>query len=108
MVITITGSPMFKLPLSQRQIRLFRMISTVHYDARCREAGQVGGFLYGWAMGGPIDGSAHKMGLLLKLGEYSFPLGVHEAKEVGDICRSIRRAMEMADIFRDRWVEEVS
>ena len=48
MKITITGSPVFHLGIDLATVEALISLSIKHYDATCRAAGQVGGFLYGW------------------------------------------------------------
>ena len=48
MNIKITGQPIFWLTISLTAVEALRKLSKLHYDGKCKEAGEPGGFLWGW------------------------------------------------------------
>jgi hypothetical protein len=48
MKIEITAVPRYWLHMSLPHAKLLQKLSSMHYDAKCKSAGLVGGFLYGW------------------------------------------------------------
>jgi hypothetical protein len=48
MKIFIQGVPHFHWQPTHAHIALLTALSGMHYDARCKEASCVGGFIYGW------------------------------------------------------------
>lgn len=48
MKFEIVGRPDFWFHLDPAQLKVLISLSNVHYDATCRAAASVGGFIYGW------------------------------------------------------------
>lgn len=48
MKITVKGEPIFYLEIDMATVDLLLETSRSHYDANCRQAGRIGGFIYGW------------------------------------------------------------
>lgn len=48
MKVKITAQPVFHLPIPVETIKLLMQMAAHHYDSRCKSAGLLGGFLYGW------------------------------------------------------------
>ena len=46
----IVALPKFQLTLTPEEIRVIVDCSKLHYDAVCRQASALGGFVYGWKM----------------------------------------------------------
>lgn len=44
----ITGRPEFHFVLDKTTLDLIHQLSVSHYDAKCRGASRLGGFIYGW------------------------------------------------------------
>lgn len=48
MKIEITAVPRYWLHMSLAHAMLLQKLSSIHYDSKCKRAGLLGGFLYGW------------------------------------------------------------
>ena len=48
MKATMFATARYTLAFKQEEIQILLLCSVLHYDSTCREASQVGGFLYGW------------------------------------------------------------
>ena len=48
MDIEVRYKPYFQLQMSVVLIDRLMKLADAHYDGRCRQAGRVGGFIYGW------------------------------------------------------------
>ena len=48
MKIEINGRPQFNFTLTDEQMAVLTLLSDLHYDAACKMANMVGGFIYGW------------------------------------------------------------
>lgn len=48
MKIEMTAKPVFHFDLNPDQLRILLWCSEHHYDAVCKGASRVGGFIYGW------------------------------------------------------------
>lgn len=100
--VTTVMRPRFQLTLSKSLVELLMKLSSVHYDRRCREAGQIGGFLYGWRnhfvvfdMDVPVETDSHELDTLLKIMEgapHLQPDDRDRIKVLGDQIREQLRA----------------
>lgn len=52
---TITAKPIYQLWITLAQLAILQQGSRLHYDHKCQQASQLGGFLYGWANCAPFD-----------------------------------------------------
>jgi hypothetical protein len=48
MKVSITGIPHFNLIFKKSTINVLMELSACHYDGTCKDAGKIGGFVYGW------------------------------------------------------------
>ena len=48
MKFTIHASPQFDLDITSDQLTMLAELAALHYDAACKSAAEVGGFIYGW------------------------------------------------------------
>lgn len=48
MKFKILGRPEFWFKPTTVQLRVLLLLSSLHYDGKCNQASQVGGFIYGW------------------------------------------------------------
>ena len=46
--IVVYGKPVFDFTISAQEIEMLVDLSTRHYDATCKMASALGGFIYGW------------------------------------------------------------
>lgn len=88
--IEITWSPIFWLDLTVEQVNLLMQMSAMHYDARCKQAGQVGGFLYGWSNQVRWRDEAMQAGPLMH--------GPWLCKAVADDLNTLMKIMEWAPV----------
>lgn len=120
MKIEIRGKPEFWMELDLATCQLLRQLSAAHYDARCRAAGNRGGFLYGWENRlTPIEGgddtparvtaSFGDLDLTLKLCEQARYLGsAEDVQRVLDYRRDVHYALGVSNNVTKDWRFTVS
>jgi len=116
MKISIHGKPEFHLPLTMAHVELLTACSEAHYDHRCKQASQVGGFIYGWKnrLAFPTDleelnlvsGDWGDLDLCLKILEASHYMNVSKAL-ITELRTAFYSAMRAATRLRDVWVYEL-
>lgn len=80
MKIEVVARPLFNLPLPLETVKLLMLMSSRHYDGRCKSASAVGGFIYGWnnsvtySPDLPVSATFHELDVTLKICENTMAL----------------------------------
>lgn len=117
MKIEITAVPKFHLSLSYPDATFLSELAAMHYDATCKNAGRLGGFLYGWinhltladaceAADTTVDATWRELDICLKILENT---GTDEQRDRASALRmAFRRAMDRASVLLGMWNSEDS
>ena len=99
--------PEFYLSMNAETARLMQRLSAMHYDGRCKAAGQPGGFVFGWVnwtMGPepetPVHATTHEMDTAMKILEMPPPLTAEERELLIDLRNTINKAMREAGVWK--------
>jgi len=118
MKITIQGVARFAWSPTAEHLAVLYKLSGRHYDAACKHASQVGGFLQGWSNqvdfheegDDPVQcwGEFRAFDTCLKIMENPRPLTDAEMELVHDMRRSFNAALSRGNYLYDLWQDEVS
>lgn len=109
MKITVTCEPVFHLPLTVQDVQILCELAESHYDATCKQAAAVGGFLFGWSnavgdldMGIPVHvaGSTRQLDIALKALEMRSSGILDGRKAAGERAEKLARDLR---VCLDRW-----
>jgi|ERR1051325_8241813 hypothetical protein len=106
--VEIEAYPTFWLhDVPSRTIQLLLKLSSTHYDGVCRQAGQQGGFIYGWnnAIGdkfsGTIRATQQQLDISCKICEMCYGLSEEELDYISSW--NIRCHQAMAAANKEHW-----
>lgn len=112
MKITIKARPEFHLPLDAATVALLMQMSSLHYDARCKAASAVGGFIYGWRNSVqfspelPVEATWNDLDTVLKICENRSFLGAEDQERVRDLTKALRHAHQRWNEVSPQWTAE--
>jgi len=110
--IKISSTPVFNFKLTIHQIQLLRGLSKNHYDATCREAYAVGGFMYGWFNSVKFNedflltATFRQLNITLKCMEMVSHLPIETRVELNEIRDCILAAFKQAGEYAKFWEED--
>lgn len=117
MKIEIQGKPEFWFALTDEQMAVLELLSSVHYDLKCKMATMVNGFIYGWKNArSAVDktsrrASFREIDTCLKILESLMmpPPAMSEAQQVvgHKLVKSFREALARADREGESWSLEI-
>lgn len=99
-------TPEFWLSMTPETAQLIKRLSGMHYDGRCKAAGAVGGFVYGWANWAegvteiPVRATTHELDTVAKIIEMPPPLTERERALLLDFRSTIYKAMREAGVWK--------
>ncbi len=102
MIVTIRAKPVFYFELTLAHIEVLWKLSREHYDHKCKDASNIGGFIHGWhnAVTYSDDGTKaicqadwRQMDLTLKILECIAGRNMEEIALMADIRLSFNKAM---------------
>lgn len=107
----ITGRPEFTFSLTDAQFMSLIRLSGAHYDATCRAASSLGGFIYGWGnirtLGDPaaqLRATWRELDLCCKILEGAPQLEPDLYRVARELSISFRAMLGEADKWSARWV----
>lgn len=109
----IVGIASYHIPLSQDQVRVLMALSKAHYSSECVNAGEVGGFLYGWSNRVTFDPTAvciashNELDICLKILEFSWMLPETDEDEAMQLSFTLRHLINLAQTATKTWRVEV-
>lgn len=111
MIITVYPKPSFAIPLSAATVALLVRMSSLHYDMVCKQAGAVGGFLYGWNNSvtfmpeASVTATWREADTTLKICENCglYPVGSDAREDIADLTKTIRAAMRAWTAASEDW-----
>lgn len=117
MKIEIIGRPEFWFALTDAQMAVLELLSSVHYDGVCKDATKVGGFIYGWknarasVEATTVRASFREIDTCLKILEVLMhpPAALQEAQQIvgHKLVRSFREALTAANTASQSWSLEI-